>query len=186
MVDEINDAYYLVGANIETGETDIIYTNGTLGFPSFNKTDTRVAFTMEAGSGGFYTGFVNLNSDKISSPDDEATDLFDETQWAVYFAAGDRDIGDDGDVTGVPEQTTVKLACYPNPFVSEIALELTSEFGEIASVEILDAVGHQLYAASSQTDRTLTLGFGSLPAGQYVVRIQQGNKIGVCRAVKVP
>jgi Zn-dependent metalloprotease len=186
MVDEINDEYYIVGANIETGETDIIYTNGTLGFPSFNKTDTRVAFTMEAGSEGFYTGYVNLNPDKISSPDEEATDLFDETQWAVYFAAGDRDIGDDGDVTGIPEQTTVKLTCYPNPFVSEIALELTSDFVESGRVQILDALGHQLdAAASSQTDGTLTLGFGSLPAGQYVVRIQQGNKIGMCRAVKM-
>jgi hypothetical protein len=141
---------------------------------------------MDAGSEDFYTGYVRLNSDKISSPDEEATDLFDETQWAVYFAAGDRDIGDDGDVTGIPEPTTVKLACYPNPFVSEISLELTSEFAENGKIQILDVLGHQLYATSSQTDETLTLGLGSLPAGQYVVRIQQGNKIGMCRAVKVP
>ena len=186
MVDEINEEYYIVGANIETGETDIIYANGTLGFPSFNKTDTRVAFTMDAGSKDFYTGFVNLNPDKISSSDAEPTDLFDETQWAVYFAAGDRDIGDDGDVTGIPEQATVKLACYPNPFLSEIALELTSDFEGSNKVEILDALGHQLFELSpSFSEGSLTLGFGNLPGGQYIVRIQNGNKIGMCRAVKV-
>jgi hypothetical protein len=185
MVDEINDEYYIVGANIETGETDIIYANGTLGFPSFNKTDTRVAFTMDAGSQDFYTAFVNLSPDKISSSDAEPTDLFDETQWAVYFAAGDRDIGDDGDVTGIPEQATVKLACYPNPFVSEIALELTSDFEGSNKVEILDALGHQLYGVSpSFSEGSLTVGFSNVPAGQYIVRIQQGNKIGMCRAVK--
>ncbi len=184
MVDEINDEYYIVGANIETGETDIIYANETLGFPSFNKTDTRVAFTMDNG-GNFYTGYVNLNSDKISSSQEEPTDLFDQTQWAVYFAAGDRGIGDDGDVTGLPEQTTVKLACYPNPFVNEIALELTSDFAGSEKVQILDALGHQLYTGgSSNTAGTIVLGLSSLPAGSYIVRVQQGNKIGMCRAVK--
>ena len=185
MVDEINDEYYIVGANIETGETDIIFANQTLGFPSFNKTDLRVAFTLDDGGQNFYTGFVNLNANKISSSQEEATNLFDETQWAVYFAAGDRDIGDDGDVTGIPEQTTVKLACYPNPFVDEIALDLTSDFVGSNKVEILDALGHQLYsAASSSTAGTMTLGLSSLPAGNYIVRVQQGNRIGMCRAMK--
>lgn len=185
MVDEINDEYYVVGANIETGETDIIYSNETLGFPSFNKNDTRVAFTLDAGSEDFYTGFVNLNTDKISSSDEEATDLFGQTRWAVYFAAGDRDIDDDDDVTGIPEQKTVKLTCYPNPFVDDVALELTDEFQGSRKVEILDALGNQLSGVTpSHAERTLTLGFGSLPAGHYVVRVQQGDKIGMCRAVK--
>ena len=46
MVDELNDKYFVVGSNIETGETDVIFENNTLGFPSFNKNDTRVAFTL--------------------------------------------------------------------------------------------------------------------------------------------
>jgi Zn-dependent metalloprotease len=185
MVDEINEEYYIVGANIETGESDIIFANQTLGFPSFNKTDLRVAFTLDEGGGNFSTGYVNLNADKISSSQEEATALFDETQWAVYFAAGDRDIGDDGDVTGIPEKTTVKLACYPNPFENEIALELTSDFSGSEKVEILDVLGHQLYAsAPSQTAGTITLGLSSLPAGNYIVRVQQGSKVGMCRAVK--
>jgi bacillolysin len=186
MVDELNDEYFIMGANIETGETDVIYTNETLGYPSFNKTDSRIAFTLDAGGNDFYTGFVNLDPEKISSSDNVASNLFSETQWAVYFAAGDRDIGDDDDVTGIPEQSSVKLTCYPNPFVNEISMELTADFIGPGKVEIIDALGQQIQGvATTPLEQTFMFRFGSLPAGQYLLRVQHGEKVGMCRAIKM-
>ncbi len=184
MVDALNDAYYVLGSNIETGETDIIFTNETLGFPSFNKDDTRVAFTLDEGAGDYYTGFVNLNGNKISSSDADATDLFATSQWPVYFSSGSRDIDDD--VTGIlTEENTVRLSCYPNPFVSELLLELPPDFAA-DRVEVMNLLGQRVYTVvRSSSGASLPIKLDNLPGGQYVIHVQNGKKVGACRAVKM-
>lgn len=184
MVDELNEEYYIVGSNIETGETDVIFENETLGFPSFNKNDSRVAFTMGQDDDNS-TGFVNLNNNKISSSDVTATNLFTSSKWAVYFAAGSRGIGDD--VTGIiPDPKLVTLSCYPNPFVDQISMELTDDFAMGGKIEIMNVFGQRLYTfESDRSPGTFSMNFNNLPAGQYIVRIRNQKSAGACRAVKV-
>ena len=175
--------YLILGSNIETGETDVIFTNTSLGFPSFNKNDTRVAFTIEDGIELYHTGFVNLNSNKISSSESEATTLFETSKWAVYFATGDR-IEDE--VTGVEdEEKDVTLTCYPNPFVSEISMALTQDFAGGGKVEIMNLMGQRLNNIElGQSSDAILMKLDNLPAGQYIIRIQNGKNVGACRAVK--
>ena len=184
MVDDVNDEYYIIGSNIETGETDIIFTNETLGFPSFNKDDTRIAFTLEDGGGDYFTGFVNLNGNKISSSDVNATELFGTSQWPVYFSSGDRDIDDD--VTGIlPDQKTIALTCYQNPFTNEILLELTDDF-PAGKIEVTDLLGHRILNFETKpAEKAFPINLGSLPAGPYIIHVSHGNKRGACRAIKM-
>lgn len=185
MVDEINNEYAVLGSNIETGETDIIFVNETLGYPSFNKNDTRVAFTLDDGAGNFETGFVTLNANKISSPNATATGLYQTTIWPVYFAAGSRPIGNE--VTGIlSEERTVTLSCYPNPFGSEVSMELTREFAVNGKIEITNMVGQRLNNfEANQSDNKLSVKFNNLPPGQYILRVHNGKRAGACRAVKL-
>jgi bacillolysin len=183
MVDETTNEYLILGSNIETGETDVIFTNTSLGFPSFNKNDARVAFTIEDGVEIYHTGFVNLNSDKISSSESEATTLFETSKWAVYFATGDRI---DDDVTGVEEEPKhVTLTCYPNPFETEISLALTEDFALGGKVEVMNLMGQRLYDLEANPSAgEISLKFDNLPAGQYIIRIRDGDSVGACRVVK--
>jgi bacillolysin len=183
MVDESTNEYYILGSNIETGETDIIFTNTTLGFPSFNKNDTRVAFTIEDGVELYHTGFVNLNTNKISSSESEETTLFETSKWAVYFATGDR-IEDE--VTGVEDiEKEVILTCYPNPFVSEISMALTQDFVGGGKVEVMNLMGQRLNNIElGRSPDAVLMKFDNLPAGQYIIRIQNAKSVGACRVVK--
>ncbi|HEY3387107.1 MAG TPA: M4 family metallopeptidase, partial [Saprospiraceae bacterium] len=182
--DEFNEEYAVLGSNIETGETDIIFVNSTLGFPSFNKSDTRVAFTLGT-EGAEETGFVTLNANKISSPNASATGFYTDSKWPVYFAAGSRDIGNE--VTGIlREQKAVSLSCYPNPFVSEVSMALTSEFAVSGKIEVTNVMGQRLYDFETGHSReALSVKFNDLPPGQYILRVHNGKRAGACRALKV-
>jgi bacillolysin len=182
MMVEATGEYYVLGSNVETGETDIIFENETLGYPSFNKNDTRVAFTLKDGS-NYETGYVTLNADKISSPNTNAAQLLETTKWAVYFAVGSRE----DEVTGVePEERTVSLICYPNPFVSEISMDLTNDFAGGGQVILTNMMGQPIYSViAEKPGDAINFKFDNLPAGQYILRVKSGNKTGTCRAVKV-
>ena len=183
MMNTLTGEYYILGNNVETGETNEIFRNETIGYPSFNKDDSRLAFTLDGGD-NYNTGYVTLNSDKISSSNTSATTLFEATKWAVYFAAGSRD-GDE--VTGVePGEKSVALTCYPNPFVSEVSMKLTDDFAGDGRIEITNMMGQPMYkTVTEKAGEAVSINFNNLPAGQYIVRIQNGNKTGSCRAVKV-
>jgi bacillolysin len=185
MIDEENELYAVLGTNVETGDTEIIFDTETLGYPSFNKNDSRLAFTLDDGTGGYYTGFVTLNSNKISSPNSTATGMFSDTMWPVYFSAGTRDIGDE--VTSIsPENKNVTLSCYPNPFDAELNIELTESFAPRDGVEIINLMGQRVRGYStSRSDQTLRLDIDQLPPGHYVIHVQNGSKRGVCKVVKV-
>ena len=61
------DEYAILSCNIETNEVYSLVENNHLGWPSFNKNDSRIAFTSAYGEDNFSINYVNLNADKISS-----------------------------------------------------------------------------------------------------------------------
>jgi bacillolysin len=184
MIDELNGTYAILGSNIESGETDIIFNNETLGYPSFNKNDSRVAFTLDDGAGGYATGFVNLNSNKISSPAATATGIFSLTMWPVYFAAGSRDIGDEV-TANAAETKTVNLTCYPNPFEDELKIDLATAGAVTENMEVTNLLGQKFPAyVVKNDDNTISLSLGNLPSGNYIVSVRNGHKKGMCRLLK--
>jgi hypothetical protein len=64
-VDDSADEYAILGCNVETNDVNVITENTTLGWPSFNKDDSRVAFTALNGLTELKTSFIALNSDKF-------------------------------------------------------------------------------------------------------------------------
>lgn len=184
MVDDLNQTYAILGSNIETGETDVIFENNTIGYPSFNKSDTRIAFTLDAGVDDYYTGLVNLTATKIASNDANETAIFLDTMWPVYFSSGKRDVGEE--VTAIlPEQKLTKLVCYPNPFQSNLTVDMGAESAGKVSVEILNMLGQQLSTQEiTPEDKKLALTIPKTASGTYIVKIKYGSKTGICRAVQ--
>jgi bacillolysin len=80
--------YGIIGMNLETNKIAAIASNNTLGFPSFNKTDTRVAFT-NISSNAYNVNYITLNADKISS-NGVKTQLISNATYPVYYTVGNR------------------------------------------------------------------------------------------------
>jgi bacillolysin len=185
-VDASTGQYAVLGCNIETNDLSVIAANSTLGWPSFNKDDTRVAFTASNGATNYKTSYIVLNTDKISS-NATPTDMFLFTKWPVYFSTGTRKIGDQV-VTGILDEPASQMAmsCYPNPFSREVSVHLQNELPAGGRVEIINAVGQQVYECSTPSfnNEILQINLENLQAGIYLLRISNGKNIESCRIVK--
>ncbi|NLU39307.1 MAG: T9SS type A sorting domain-containing protein [Bacteroidales bacterium] len=91
-IDESTDEYYIIGANLLTGEWNSIFANQTLGFPSFSVHDDKIAFSALSTTDEEVIGVIDLGADKITAGGD-AYGLVNEAKWPVYYATGVRTLG---------------------------------------------------------------------------------------------
>jgi hypothetical protein len=90
--DGMTEEFGIYGANLETGDLNLITENSTLGYPSFSKNDDKLAFTVAASLNEDDVYTIQLGADKISasgSPDL----LMEYAKWPVYYAIGERELG---------------------------------------------------------------------------------------------
>lgn len=185
-IDEEADEYSILGCNIETNDVNVIVENNTLGWPSYNKTDGRLAFTTLDETNDSKVAHVLLNADKISASGD-MVGMFRFTQWPVYFAAGERQIGEEV-ITGVPENVEEQsmLSCYPNPFIGEVKVAITDPLLASGSVFVLNAAGQIVYEglANTQGDGYFLIDLQKLKSGLYYVQLTSSTKSAGCKLVK--
>jgi bacillolysin len=179
------DEYVVLGCNIETNEVNVIASNTTLGWPTFNKSDTRIAFTSHDGT-AYSTQYIVLNSDKISSSQ-TAVGMFLDTKWPVYFALGDRVIGDEV-VTGIQEETTKRTAmtCFPTSITNQVSVQSDKPILSASSVELINLMGQKIYSFIPQSydEEVMVLNLESVKAGHYILRVSNARGMGSCRVEK--
>jgi len=90
--DETNEEYAILGADLQTSDLDVIYTNTTLGFPSFSRLDNQIAFSSNYETGEDVVAGINLTTNKISASG-EAYPIIEMAQWPVFYATGTRTLG---------------------------------------------------------------------------------------------
>lgn len=183
--DEEEDEYAVLGCNIETNEVNVIASNTSPGWPTFNKNDTRIAFTSQSGV-AYNTNYIVLNSDKISSSQ-SAVGLFSDAKWPVYFAVGDRVIGDEI-VTGILEETKRKtpMACFPTSVTNQVSVKLDKPLVSGSSVELINSIGQKIYSFNPQSsnENVMVLNLESVKTGYYILRVSDNKNMGACRIVK--
>ncbi len=162
------EEYYILGCNIETGNVDVIAQNNTIGWPSFNKDDSRLAFSTINTDGDPQIDYVFLNSDKITS-DGNTTGLFSFTKWPVYFSTGTRII------SSVREfrQANTEIQSYPNPFSGEVTISLPEELSGPINIEVMNYTGQIVYSEERFADQgvKIPLNLKFLKPGYYLIRI---------------
>lgn len=84
-----SNTFGVFGMNILFNKYSLISYNKTLGTPSFNSTDIRVAFTDLDNSNNKVINYVTLNSDKISS-NGIKTQIITKAEFPVYYSVGNR------------------------------------------------------------------------------------------------
>ncbi|MBO0936238.1 M4 family metallopeptidase [Fibrella sp. HMF5335] len=83
--DENDQSYYVLGANIETSDVQALYTNNTLGFPSYSRTDNAVVFGTVDKNSKEAVALIGVDADKIS-PKGSASPLITGAKWPVWYS----------------------------------------------------------------------------------------------------
>jgi Zn-dependent metalloprotease len=184
-VDEGASEYAVLGCNVETNDVNVIAENTTLGWPNFNKNDSRIAFTSMNGAAST-TNYIDLNSDKISSSV-AAIPVFSDAKWPVYFSTGEREIGDQV-ITAISETASdaKRMHCYPTSFTNEITVAVNQAPNSGSKVQLMNVLGQEAYAFSlpPSGDKTLQLNLDAVHAGYYLLKISNARYSGSCRIVK--
>lgn len=89
---EPTDEYGIFGANLNTGDVELIYQNLIIGYPSFSKMDDAIAFSGLDDLNIEVVGIVPLAQSKISASGN-ASLLIQNAKWPVFFADGQRPLG---------------------------------------------------------------------------------------------
>jgi Zn-dependent metalloprotease len=178
------DAYAILGCNIETNEVNVITSNNTLGWPTFDKNDSRIAFTSLDGS-DYNTNYIVLNSDKISSGQ-TAVGMFSNAKWPVYFAVGDRVIGDEV-VTGIAEEKKkTPMACFPTSVTDQVSVMSEMPLLPGSRVELINSLGQKIYSFVPQPsgEEAIILNLENIKTGYYLLRVSDAKSMGTCRIAK--
>ncbi|HMG90049.1 MAG TPA: M4 family metallopeptidase, partial [Chryseolinea sp.] len=184
-VDEGTNEYAILGCNIETNDVNVIVANETLGFPSYNKNDTRIAYTaMLDDQSGNQTNYITLAADKISSSGSEVP-MYENSKWPVYFATGEREIGDDV-ITSLPEEVSGGLSCYPNPFKGDVTLQFNEPMFTESRVVVTNSLGQRVFEVNIESAGTspIVLNLEALKSGYYIMKVSNTNKVASCKLVK--
>ncbi len=78
------------------------------------------------------------------------------------------------------------LTAYPNPFAQDLGAQLTSDEAGPIALTLLDAAGRTVLrqqAAGQPGTQVIALAGAALPAGAYVLRVQQNGHTGTVRVV---
>ena len=89
---ELTEEYGIFGANLNTGDVDLIFQNVIIGYPCYSKQDNTIAFSSLDNEGFEVVGAIQLTDNKISSAGSASILVYD-AKWPVYFATGQRTLG---------------------------------------------------------------------------------------------
>ena len=109
LLDETENRYEVIAANIETGEVNTVWNNTKLGFPNYSKTDDKLIFDGTSASSGDETiNVIDMQPDRITASGN-ATVLIPDGKWGIWYTVSDgttpppnENTDQDGD--GVPDE----------------------------------------------------------------------------------
>lgn len=84
--------------------------------------------------------------------------------------------------TGISDLEDFNISIFPNPSIDLINIELNDRFEENVNVSIYN-LGGQLVRTESVTGKLVQIERGALAAGNYLVKISDGNAVGSTKVV---
>lgn len=115
---ETDNEYYVVAADVNTGQLKGVYENNTLGFPSYSRLDNRLVFTVETSSKSENVAMIGVAADKIS-PSGTVQTLVQNAKWPVWYTQATRTL---------PQKTaqTITFNALSDRFANEPEFTLTA------------------------------------------------------------
>ncbi|MAT55216.1 MAG: hypothetical protein CMN32_12100 [Saprospirales bacterium] len=175
-LDEFNNEYFLLGANIETGDVGTIFENSDLSWPNYSVDDQFMVFDAFDNAGTPVLAFVQLAANKIT-PAGSPFIFISNGRRGVWFANGQRILVGAEETVNAPE-----IGLSPNPVSDFLNVLLPSENGE-AVLSVFDLSG-RLFLQEKVNAPTASIPVSSLPAGMYFLSVESERGSSRVRFVK--
>lgn len=169
-LDEFEENYQIVGYDLLTGKSNVIFNNVDLGFPNFSNDDKILSFDAQNTSNQKVIGKLSLSNDKISASGQASVFITDpnQAQWGVWFATGTRILTSANNVS----LNGYQLQVSPNPFTSAIHVQVKDlETSKIAAIEVFNLLGQKLMHQQTKGNETLQLDLEQLPGGTFILKV---------------
>jgi len=174
-----SDNYQIIGANIQTGDNEIIREGETWAYPNYSVNDEHMIYDLPY-QGTTVLGKIDINANKISGDANSEGFLFPNgtiaEKWGVWFATGERDLV----ATNEIQLADLDGKIYPNPFDKNLILELESEQNKKTKIQVFNLLGQSVFESNvsiSVGKNTFDLNLEKLNAGTYFIQLQleKGN-----------
>ena len=171
--------YQILGANIQTGDNEVIREGETWAYPNYSVNDEQMIFDLPY-QGTTVLGKININANKISGDAASENFLFPDgtiaEKWGVWFATGERDLV----ATNEIRLADLNGKIYPNPFDENLILELEATQNEKTTIQIFNLLGQSVFEKNVEIafgKNTFDLNLKNLNAGNYFIQLQleEGN-----------
>lgn len=177
-IDGNTESYFLLAANIETGETGELFENGRLNYPNYSNQDDQVIFDAEDTGGNDIIATVGVNEDKITAATNATVFLsggFNGVRWGVWFANGIRQLVNNEELSAHSSWASVVPTLSRGDF--RLLLELPA--ATVVHLDVVDMMGKSLHAdqfrlSAGAQQRDLQL---DVPAGAYVINLRTAEKV---------
>lgn len=151
--DYFNDStktYGILGYNLQSNNVGAIFLNNTIGSPTFNKNDDKIAFNTIVNS-KLTISYISLNPDKISSSGTTTTTLFNNATYPIYYSVGVRKFA-------VPSTPIINITGNTNLCTGDSAILNSSS-----------SIGNQWYRNGSPIANAIGSTYTTKIAGNYMV-----------------
>lgn len=175
-LDGNTDEFFILGANIESGDVGLIYQSSKVGYPNFAVNDQAVFFDADASfTGVSLVASVGVEPNRILGKPSTAKGLISQAHWGTAFANGERALTD---VQEPPAPEAFRL--FPNPGQDHVQVSGKEDGFRL---EMLDIHGRPMLVRESLRSGE-TLFVGDLPPGVYQVVIRTGKAVSIQSWVK--
>lgn len=164
----------LLGANIETGELNVLFENSVLGFPCFSRDDKNIIFNANDNNGISVIAIIPLEDDKIS-PALGASILVNNSTLGTWFANGKRVINSTQQYNALEDLVTI----FPNPATNIISVRWNSNHGISGTINVYDTQSKKLFSKNvslQSGDNLYTIPVDNLIPGAYYIELIKGNQ----------
>jgi len=164
--------YEVLGANLKSGDVEVLFENNTWGYPNYSSDDTEMIFSVLNNGTDEILGKIGVNSDRISS-NGSATVMVQDAFWGVWFGTGIRDL-----ISDTEDILYNELDVYPNPVYDELEIKIPSDITGEGVIELYDINGQLALSqiiAKGQSQSTLNL--SQSESGTYMLKISGSESI---------
>lgn len=179
-LDNYNNEYFMLGANLETGNVGTIFQNSDLSWPNYSVDDKFIVFDAFDNNNTPVLSFVKLSEDKITPEGDPFT-FIEHGRWGVWFANGERIL-----VKTHDNSSSAQKFIYPNPTNNHLYFASNTSKGTINELKIIDGLGRivQLNRGPFYQENVHRLDVSGLAPGIYYLHVKTENQINVYSFIK--
>ncbi|WKN42607.1 M4 family metallopeptidase [Tunicatimonas pelagia] len=185
LFDTEDETYQIIATDLSTGETNMVFENNTLGFPSYSSDDRFMVFDVIDEDGNPAVGRIALK-DKVSS-DGELETPYIFAKWTTWFSQGERVINssekdilsyemllETGNVVGTISNDSIKLVLPEDTDPSTLVARFTaSPSSEVFVGEFQQISGISSNDFSQEVDYTVVAQDGSTRTYVVAAEVEQ-------------